>query len=78
MPDITISLDEGLLRAGREYAERNHMALDELIRRLLADKVANRSAEWLEECFELADRLTVSSERKPWTRDELHERSGAC
>ena len=74
MADITISLDDKLLRAGREYAEKHHTSLDELIRKLLADTVSNHSTDWLEECFELADRLGTSSKGNHWTRKELHER----
>lgn len=74
MPKITLSIDEKLLRKSREYARRQHLSLNALIRKLLEDKVQENHRDQLEACFELMDKANVSSEGKKWTREALHER----
>ena len=39
MPNITISIDEKLLKIGREYAEEHHTSVNALIRNLLEQTV---------------------------------------
>jgi hypothetical protein len=73
MPNITISLDEELLKSGRRYAEKHNTSLNALIRNLLEQMVKHQSAAWLEECFRLMDRANASSHGKRWTREELYD-----
>jgi hypothetical protein len=73
MPNITISLDEELLKSGRRYAEKHNTSLNALIRNLLEQTVKLQSKEWLEECFQLMDRANASSHGKRWTREELYD-----
>jgi plasmid stability protein len=51
MKNITISLDDEILKAGREYAKRHNTSLNSLIRKLLAQTVLPKSQNWLEEGF---------------------------
>ena len=39
MQNITLSLDEDILKAGREYAKKHKTSLNSLIRRLLEQTV---------------------------------------
>ena len=39
MPNITISLDEDLLKSGRRYAEKHQTSVNALIRKLLEQTV---------------------------------------
>ena len=55
MPNITISLDEDLLKSGRRYAEKHQTSMNALIRKLLEQTVRFQSDAWLEECFNLMD-----------------------
>ena len=48
MPNITISLEESLLKTGRRYAERHQTSLNALIRTLLEATVRDQSKDWLE------------------------------
>ena len=72
MPNITISLDEELLKSGRRYAEEHQTSMNALIRKLLEQTVRFQSDEWLEECFGLMDRAGGNSEGRKWNRVDLY------
>jgi hypothetical protein len=72
MPNITISLDEDLLKSGRRYAEKHQTSMNALIRKLLEQTVRLESDAWLEECFNLMDRASGDSEGKRWKRGDLY------
>jgi hypothetical protein len=75
MKNITISLDEGLINAGREYAQKNQTTLNSLLRDLLAKTVLKKTEFQLEEMFRLMDQVNVKSTYGiSWNREELHER----
>ena len=73
MPNITISLDEKLLKSGRRYAEKHQTSMNALIRKLLEQTVKPQSNNWLEECFNLMDRANVNSKGRGWKREELYD-----
>ena len=73
MPNITISLDEDLLKTGRRYAEEHQTSLNALIRKLLEQNVRHQSKNWLEECFQLMDRTNINSKGRKWRREELYD-----
>lgn len=72
MPNITISLDEELLKSGRRYAEKRQTSMNALIRKLLEQTVRSQSDDWLEECFRLMDRAGGNSEGRKWYREDLY------
>ena len=72
MPNITISLDEELLKSGRRYAEEHQTSINALIRKLLEQTVRFQSDDWLEECFNLMDRANGNSEGRKWKREDLY------
>ena len=73
MPNITISLDEDLLRSGRKYAEKHNTSMNALIRKLLEQTVKDQSKDWLEECFNLMDRAGADSRGRKWRRGDLYD-----
>ena len=73
MPNITISIDEKLLKNGREYAKRHHTSMNALIRSLLERTLRVDSSQWIDECFALMDRANVSSKGKRWKREDLYD-----
>lgn len=73
MPNITISIDEPLLKSGRQYAEKHGTSVNALIRELLEKTVRNESIDWIEECFALMDRANVRSNGKGWKREDLYD-----
>ena len=73
MPNITISIDEKLLKSGREYAKKHHTSVNALIRNLLEQTVKTDSTQWLDECFALMDRANICSKGKRWKREDLYD-----
>lgn len=74
MPNITLSIDEKLLKKGREYARRHQISLNSLIRQLLEETVLEQHENQLEACFQLMDQVHASSKGRKWKREELYER----
>ena len=72
MKNITLSIDEETLRAGREYAKKHHLSLNALMRKLLKQTVVPSSTQWLSEAFMLMDRAGADSRGVTWKRGELH------
>ena len=73
MPNITLSIDDELLRAGRQYAQAPDETLNGLVRKLLAQTVVNGDAHWLDECFALMDRARAHSGGMSWSREDLYD-----
>jgi hypothetical protein len=73
MKNVTLSVDERLLQASREYAHNQHTSLNNLIRKLLQNTASRRSNLWVEECLSLMDRCKVSSRGKKWSREDLYD-----
>ncbi|CAN5310969.1 hypothetical protein BH20ACI2_BH20ACI2_07130 [soil metagenome] len=72
MKNITMSIDEDLLKEGREYARKHNTSLNALVRRLLEHTLARKDNGVFDEMFETMDRLQVSSDGKGWSREELY------
>lgn len=73
MPNITISIDDNLLKSGRRYAEKHQTSVNALIRNLLEQTVRSDSTQWIEECFALMDRADVRLKDKHWKREDLYD-----
>ena len=72
MKNITLSIDEDTLKAGREYARKHNMSFNAFVRQLLKQNVSERSAQWLDETFATMDEVRANSGGKKWKREELH------
>ena len=73
MPNVTLSIDEETLKAGREYARLHGTSLNALIRKLLSERVRPDSGAWLEEMFEMLDQAGGDSKGWKWNRSELYD-----
>jgi len=73
MSNVTISIDDNLLKKSRKYAQSHGTSLNSLIRDFLKEKVENSSTNWLDECFNLMDRAKGNSEGKKWNREDLYD-----
>ena len=73
MPNITISLDDLLLKTGRQYAAKHGTSVNALIRNLLEKAVKSDSTDWVDECFALMDRANVQSKGGQWKREDLYD-----
>jgi len=72
MKNITLSIDEDVLQAGREYARIHDMSFNVLVRKLIEQTVVPQKDKWLSDTFSLMDKVNVSSQGKKWTREELY------
>jgi len=72
MRNITLSIEDEVLQAGREYARIHNMSFNVLVRRLIEQTVVPKKGQWLEDTFSLMDKLNVSSGNQKWTREELY------
>lgn len=73
MPNITISLNEDLLKSGRRYAEKHQTSVNALIRKFLEQTVRSDSNDWIEECFSLMDRAKANSGGRRWEREDIYD-----
>jgi hypothetical protein len=72
MKNITLSIDEDILQAGREYARSHNVSFNVLVRKLIEQTVVPKQNRWLEDTFSLMDKANVSSGNDRWTREELY------
>jgi hypothetical protein len=74
MKNITLALDDELLEAGRQYAERHQTTLNALVRELLAKTVLADRPSALKEMFRLMDANPGNSRGRRWKREDLYGR----
>ncbi len=72
MKNITLAMEEDIIKAGRRYAKAHNTTLNTLIRSLLVKTVVPSSRNWLTETFDLMDKTKGNSRGKRWTREDLH------
>lgn len=72
MPNLTLSIDENLLKKSRDYAKSKGISLNNLVRELLSKTVQNNSTDWLDECFKVMDKSSANSYGKKWKREDLY------
>ena len=73
MANLTISINDELLKLGREYAKAHNTSLNAIIRELIEKNIPAASGEWFEECERLMDAAQVDSKGKKWTREDLYD-----
>ena len=72
MKNITLSMDEKVLKAGRDYARKHNISFNVLVRRIVEQTVLTSKDGWLDDTFNLMDTLSVSSGDQTWNREELY------
>jgi len=72
MKNITLSIDESVLQAGREYARQHNISFNVLVRRLIEQTVVQKRGRWLEDTFALMDKADVKSGDEKWSREDLY------
>ena len=72
MKNITLSIDETVLQAGREYARNHNISFNSLVRKLVEQTVVTNKDYWLHDTFSLMDTLNATSSDEKWTREELY------
>jgi len=74
MANVTISLSDDLLKAGREYAQRHGTSLNALVRELLGKTVSHSGSKWPDAFLAAIGRAHGNSRGWQWNRDEIYER----
>ena len=72
MKNITLSMEENVLRLGREYARLHNISFNVLVRNLIEQTVKKNTSNWLDDTFELIDKNTHSSSGITWKRKDLY------
>jgi len=73
MKNVTIAVNDDLLRAGREYAKQHGVSLNGLIRRLLEQTVTQESKAWIDEMLGLMDEAADRSTGGRWRREDAYD-----
>lgn len=76
MTNVTIAVDEELLKQARIRALEQGTSVNALLREYLEEYVGlrNRRAKAVEELLAISKRSRSRRGNRSWTRDELHER----
>jgi hypothetical protein len=72
MKNITLSMDDDVLHAARQYAHLHHISLNVLVRKLIEQTVVPKQSRWLDDVFTLMDKVDANSEDQTWSRDDLY------
>jgi hypothetical protein len=76
MKNITLSIDEKVLAAVRQYANSRNSSVNALVREFLTAiaERENKAARARQEIRALSDESEARLGTKSWNRDDLHER----
>ena len=73
--NVTISLEEELLKAGKRYAKLKGTSINEMFRDFLRNKVvAETSDETADELLEALDQAAGNSAGRRWSREDAYNR----
>ena len=73
MANITLSLEDDVLKRSREYARARGLSLNALVRQLLERAVSVPQDGSIDELFRLMDDLKADSRGRRWTREEIYD-----
>lgn len=72
MKNITLSIEDDLLKMGREYAKIHNLSFNVLVRKLIAQTVKKNSSTWIDDTFDYIDKNISSSQGITWKREDLY------
>lgn len=72
MKNITLSIEEDILKLGREYARVHNVSFNVLVRKLIERTVKKSSSNWLDDTFEYIDKNIDSRSGMTWKREDLY------
>lgn len=78
MRNITLRVDEEVLKAVRRYAAKKNSSVSALVREYFANIAAqrDRTRQARARLRQLSEQSQVRLGSKSWTRDDLHDRTG--
>lgn len=71
MRNVTLSIEDDVLKAGREYAKKHSVSFNSFVRRLIK-QASSAHENWIDEFFGLMDKAKLNSRGKKWERKELY------
>lgn len=74
--NLTLSIDENLLKSARKLAVDMDTSVNSLIRdylQTIVEKQQNSNSLFLDEWMQLMDENDINMTERNWSRDELHE-----
>ncbi|MFN7955059.1 MAG: DUF6364 family protein [bacterium] len=76
MKNLTLSVDESVLAAARQYAAARHSSVNRLVREFLTEIATreDRARRARRRLLDLSNRSKARIGPKTWSRDDLHER----
>ncbi|MBK6932051.1 MAG: ribbon-helix-helix protein, CopG family [Saprospirales bacterium] len=74
MKNVTLSLPDDLLRKSREYAEKQGISLNEMIRRILKQQVQSERKDAVDKLIDHSRTFRVQTKKWKWNRDEIYDR----
>ncbi len=74
MKNVTLSMDEDLLAAGRKYAREHDTSFNALVRELVGRTVKPDAKERTRTMMEVMRNAGGNSDGWKWNREEAHER----
>ncbi len=74
MANITLSLHESLIKAGRKYATAHNTSLNKIIKELLSNYI-NKEAQQnsIDEFLQLAQKKSGNSKGNIWSRNDIYD-----
>jgi hypothetical protein len=72
MKNITLSIDDDILKRGREYARSHNISFNSLVRKLIEQTVKKNTINWVDDMFDYIDKNISSSQGITWKREELY------
>jgi len=72
--NVTLALDEGLLKRAQAKAKKMNRSLNALIRDQLIMITSDVSEDVIKEFIQVTDEVAGSSRGKKWSRSELYDR----
>ncbi len=70
--NITLSIEDDVLKMGREYARAQNVSFNVLVRKLIEQTVKKNSNSWLDDTFEYSDKNLSSASGITWQREDLY------
>ena len=71
MANVTLSIDDELLKRGRRYAQARGTSLNSLVRKLLVDAVSSPEGS-IDSMIERLRQSSGDSQGRKFSREELH------
>lgn len=73
MKNITLSIEDELLEAGRKYAQDNNTSFNALVRDLVRRTVKPDSSHWFKELRKKIEDAGGCSDGTPWKREDAYD-----